>query len=1329
MLILLGMAIVGAALWLLGPLFSFGGITPLASIGMRVTVIVMLLALLMSILLKWPFHIVGIAALCLLIWHAAPLLAVGAMFPLASSEARSWAIGAILAVYVIYGMARLYLAVKADKDFMARLFHIDRDKQPGHGVGESIKNVTAKVDQAMTQLKSMRSRSHGLLRVLEGKRYLYDLPWYVILGNSGAGKTTAIHNAGLKFPLVGYKHTAGLIEGTANCDWSFTNEAVFIDTAGRYATQGVHEDSKRNDAAEWQGFSGLLRKHRPRAPINGVVLTISVAELVADLPQRMIHAAALRKRLEELRADLGIRFPVYVMITQADLLCGFAEYFQSLTSEGRAQVWGCTLPGQDSKTGDDGDGIAAQLKAQLAQLSRRLHAGVATRLQEEFEKDRRCLLKGLPSEFDGLLESLNSMLEVLFQDSRFDNTQLRHTVRGVYFTSAAQDQAPPVAANRQTLILRLRRALDATWAAPGLQTAQITAHSYFLHDLFTKLVIPESHLVRPNLRWEFRFRMMKLTGHALCLVLFVWLAGVLSLSFAQNRDYLATVTGKAGVLKSQLTSLFAKTGTEQSQAVPDALSAAAELPQVRGLDLQEPGFDYRAGLYSAPPTVAAAETTYTRLQDSLLLPQILHRMEEVLRLALTDGNDSKLAYETLRVYLQLHEKNKFNAADVKTWVLRDWEFSDSAAVFGVRASMLGHIDRLFSGARAVQSPFVRDEELVRSAREFLSTDSSTQRLYERAKTSMWHDAPEEFTLTRAVGPQAGIVFTRASGQPLDKGIPGLFTYDGYQQLFDKRLPDFVAEAEADDAWVMGKEGKEGKEAKTLSSGAVLQKKAAVSAGGTAYDPAYDPLTQDIRRQYLAEYAQLWAAYLDDVRAVTGTSIAFDLTVLRAFAAPDSPLARLARAVARETTLSRPLVIDPGADKSLLDKAQEQLRKKAGDLRKGFGVLPQERMERDLVDNQFAALREVVTGQADVRAGTQQAAQGKPALENIAGLVNQYYTLMVVTDTALSSGSLPPGGADVGANLKLEASKLPAPFKSVLTALADSGSAKITEGAAAILRIQAHTQFDRIVGMMAIQVSEPCKRSIEGRYPFAQSSQDVDIDAFTRIFAAGGAADDFFNKQLAPFVDTSVRPWRYKNPATASLLSPVEIVMAGVGSTPLSPGAARAPGTPTLLGELLAMLARHGPNPDAFAKMQAIRDTFFREPGSKKMAWKVDMKVAEIDPSIVELLTDVDGLTQRYVHGPVQIQTLSWPGPRGGAVAGITAMPRIRPDTSSMVANGAWALFRLMDKAKLTGSASQGKLLAEFNFDGRRVVLDLNSGDLPMPLNSDLLRGFSCPGSA
>ncbi len=41
------------------------------------------------------------------------------------------------------------------------------------------------------------------LRKASGKRgALYEQPWYVIIGPPGAGKTTALLNAGLNFPLA-----------------------------------------------------------------------------------------------------------------------------------------------------------------------------------------------------------------------------------------------------------------------------------------------------------------------------------------------------------------------------------------------------------------------------------------------------------------------------------------------------------------------------------------------------------------------------------------------------------------------------------------------------------------------------------------------------------------------------------------------------------------------------------------------------------------------------------------------------------------------------------------------------------------------------------------------------------------------------------------------------------------------------------------------------------------------------------------------------------------------------------------------------------------------
>jgi type VI secretion system protein ImpL len=236
--------------------------------------------------------------------------------------------------------------------------------------------------------------------------------------------------------------------------------------------------------------------------------------------------------------------------------------------------------------------------------------------------------------------------------------------------------------------------------------------------------------------------------------------------------------------------------------------AASELPGYPGLDIDNPPGSFLYGLYTVPPVLGATRETYAQLQDHMLMPTILKRMETVLTQSMKDG-DAKTAYETLRVYKLLHDKDRYmsgGARDVRNWVLKDWEQADSAAAFGGRASMVGHVTALFSGERPVQSASLPNEALVRAVQEFLNSNTSTQRVYERAKAAMLPEAPQEFTLVRAVGPQAGTVFSRAGGLPLEKGVPGLFTYDGYHELFNKRLPEFVGQALDDDAWVMGRAG-------------------------------------------------------------------------------------------------------------------------------------------------------------------------------------------------------------------------------------------------------------------------------------------------------------------------------------------------------------------------------------------------------------------------------------------------------------------------------------------------------------------------------------------
>ncbi|MGS8589299.1 ImcF-related family protein, partial [Salmonella enterica subsp. enterica serovar Infantis] len=86
-----------------------------------------------------------------------------------------------------------------------------------------------------------------------------------------------------------------------------------------------------------------------------------------------------------------------------------------------------------------------------------------------------------------------------------------------------------------------------------------------------------------------------------------------------------------------------------------------------------------------------------------------------------------------------------------------------------------HIEPLFDGSRVVHSPYEKDEELIRQARAFLDGHTSTERSYARALAAMESEAPQEFTLVRAVGADARTVFVRRTGAPLARGVPGIFT--------------------------------------------------------------------------------------------------------------------------------------------------------------------------------------------------------------------------------------------------------------------------------------------------------------------------------------------------------------------------------------------------------------------------------------------------------------------------------------------------------------------------------------------------------------------------
>jgi type VI secretion system protein ImpL len=348
------------------------------------------------------------------------------------------------------------------------------DKSSDQRVTQELESIRTRFTQAAAELKNARFPSpDGRQRTIE------EMPWYVMIGAPGSGKTTALINSGLRFPL--YKENSSVsvpgVGGTRNCDWWFSDEAVLLDTAGRYTMQ---ESDRKADAAAWRGFLGLVKEFRPERPLNGALVTVSALDLMLwSKMERAKFAAHVRMRLSEMYAALNQRFPIYVLVTKMDLLAGFVEFFGDYDQAARMQVWGTTFDHDI-----DPALIAPSYAKDFAALEDRLGAEMLARLHEEPDLQRRAAIYRFPQQFHPVGPLLGEFVALAF------GTQLNHRplqLRGVYFTSGTQE-GNPIDRVLATMAraFRLERNAAATMGGTG--------KSYFITRLLRDVAFAEQGL-------------------------------------------------------------------------------------------------------------------------------------------------------------------------------------------------------------------------------------------------------------------------------------------------------------------------------------------------------------------------------------------------------------------------------------------------------------------------------------------------------------------------------------------------------------------------------------------------------------------------------------------------------------------------------------------------------------------------------------------------------------------------------------------------------------------------------------------------------------------
>lgn len=452
------------------------------------------------------------------------LLAVFLVFGAVRSMEWEWWVGLL----ILTGLLSLLLGVV----FFKKIWLRRREQRFIHQVIEQdesyLKTLSDNERGGSKEIQERWKEAIGTLRKSHLKKRgnpLYVLPWYMIIGESGSGKTTAITSARLSSPFAEISRTSG-ISGTRNCDWWFFEQAILIDTAGRWA---IPVDEGR-DKEEWQRFLSLLSKYRKKEPLNGLVVTIAADKLTDSSPEALEETGkSIRSRIDEIMRVLGAKFPVFVLVTKCDLIQGMTQFCDGISEKTETvhdQALGAlrNLP-RDARH-DLSKDIDKFSDSTIHTIGERLKDFRLILLHKHGSKSDGPGLLLFPEEFEKLKPGLEAFVRGAFQANPFQETPF---LRGLFFSSGKQEGSPFSHFLKELGLIEEKEVL------PG------TSKGLFLHDIFTKILPGDRGLFAPTqsfIEWR---RMIKYLGLASWFAIAFTACILLYTSYNKNHNTLTEV--------------------------------------------------------------------------------------------------------------------------------------------------------------------------------------------------------------------------------------------------------------------------------------------------------------------------------------------------------------------------------------------------------------------------------------------------------------------------------------------------------------------------------------------------------------------------------------------------------------------------------------------------------------------------------------------------------------------------------------------------------------------------------------------------------------------
>ncbi len=1165
----------------------------------------------------------GVIALLVATWWLGPRWQLNGEFPLAAWQMRALVtLGVVLVVAMVWGMV---LARRLRK---VNVKQSEAQKEQEDPILPMERKQQRLLDRQLAALKSN----------LPGRKGIYRLPWYLVMGLEDAGKTSLIQRSGQTYTLTNVTRNNRGDRNAFGFDWWIGDDGVLIDPDGELLSQSQGEGAGAEIQQRlWNHFIAWLERNRPQRPLNGVVLTIDLARLsVADPDQRRDRAILLRTRLRELMEQIGSRLPVYVTFTKMDLLYGFGPLVRTLSKQEKDQALGFTFSLENQMDSDD---WLSQFVDRYTALVERLTDRLPDVLANTRDAEERAAAYSFTRQLAGLKPVLEQFLTDLLSADVFSTPAM---VRGTFFTSVLQEGVPEdafvsaAAANYQI--------------AEPIQPAQRSGQSanLFTRELFPKIIYPEAGLAGDNRR-VIQSRQRRL---AVAAVVAICAGAGMTAGwqhfFIRNAEAAAAVEARVqGFIENWQPVGFEPDNTGRNLLGP--LDELREATLAFGDHRRKWPLLSDMGLYRGHEVGPEVEESYLDMLAYQYLPALMFGVMAEMGRA---PDDSTERLEHLRVLRMLYDASGRRNDIVTRYMQNYWQQafpgqSDLQRLMGHLDYAMAHTDlaRLTQEGDAVAvmtlAPF---RSSVQWAQHELGRVATPDRVYRDLEIEAEQEFRTPLELARAAGPAFSTVFTRVDGygepvvsdgsgdeDPLT--IPALLTREGLEKWF-LRKSGSVTELALVDAWVLGRrdnvEFSKADEARLLAS---------------------------LQTLYAEHYAEAWRTALSRIDIQRFEDLNHGVRILESLTSGHEPLASLLGQVRHNTRLVPSAEGESAAARELLEQSAHF------------------RMLQD-IERQFAELNDLTRDNGDQPTGLEQ-------IMLVVGELHEYMrNIQEAPDkgkAALAAARARMGlqGADPIFTLQRMADNQPEPLNRLLTRLATESWRVVLDQAVAQLEREWYRE-----------VYQPFQQNLARHYPFnPDSGRDVALQDFERFFAPGGVLDAFYQDNLKLFLEDH----------------------------PEQVGDARRAGL--VRGAVLTSLE----NADR------IRRAYFTRGGSLDVEFALEP--LNLSANKRRSVVNVDGQLVEFSHGPRQSIPLVWPNTlRDSVESRITLVPvQVNRSPRSLSESGPWALFRLLDKADITGVSSSA-VDVRFRVDDGDMRYRLHAASNTNPFTQQLLAGYRIPRS-